>query len=169
MKHASIGIALTTFAFGLILAAMATDAFGDPPGDRPPLVLPDGSALTSALGARFSVSDDQTLTVNQGVVRVAGGKLSEVVPVVIGTPSSTLTLRGGAVIVSVTRTSTVAILESGAGSEMKVVANGQTQSVSRPGWQVTTQAGAAPGAPVQTPLGSLSTEIAQLPDPGPNP
>jgi hypothetical protein len=164
MKRASVGIALSTIAFALALAALATDAFGASPGDRLHLVLPDGSLLTSTPGAQFGLADDQTLTVNQGVVRVTGGKLSETTPVVIGTPASTLTLRGGVAIVSVTPTSTVAILESGAGGEMKVVANGQTQSVSRPGWQVTTQAGMAPGMPVQTPSGSLSTEIAQLPD-----
>ncbi|CAN5269181.1 hypothetical protein BH10PSE6_BH10PSE6_34830 [soil metagenome] len=164
MKHASVRLSLSTIAFVLICVALATEALGGSPGDRPNRALPDGSLLTAAPYAQFGVSDDLTLTVSQGVVRVAGGKLSETTPVVIGTPSSTLTLRGGTAIVSVTPTSTVAILESGSGSEMKVVANGQTQSVHQPGWQVTTHAGEAPGAPALTPSGSLSTEIAQLPD-----
>ena len=164
MKHASVGIALSTIAFALVFAALATDALGGACDGRLHRALPDGSSLTAGADAQFGLSDDLTLNVNRGVVRVAGGKLSETTPVVIGTPSSTLTLRGGVAIVSVTPTSTIAILESGFGSEMKVVANGQTQSVSRPGWQITTHAGKPPGAPVQTPSGSLSMEIAQLPE-----
>lgn len=126
MKHASVGIALSTLAFALALAVLAADALGDPrvgvtsattgANDRAHLLFLDRSSLTVGPRARLTVDrfvyDPSTrsgalaVTVGQGVLRF----------VVFG-------------------------------SEMKVVANGRTQVVSRPGWQVTTHAGKAPGRP----------------------
>jgi ferric-dicitrate binding protein FerR (iron transport regulator) len=145
------------------------DVIATGPDEAAHVVLSDGSSLT--LGPRAEVAIDRfvydpatgagdlILNVRHGLVRFVGGRITATTPAVIGTPASTLTLRGGAV-VSVTPASTLAIFVGGI--EMKVVANGETRVVSQPGWQATTLAGEAPGAAVPTPQGSLAVEIARL-------
>jgi hypothetical protein len=130
----------------------------------------DGGSLTAGPQTQLSVDQwtydrasgmgDLIINVPQGSIRYVGGEIGRSNPIVIGTPAATLTLRGGAAIVSVTPSSTIAIL-TGPG-DMKVVADGRTEAVSRIGWQVTTLTGAAPGVPVPTPPGALLPEIARL-------
>jgi len=138
--------------------------------DRAHLLFLDGSSLTVGPQARLTIdkfvydanSKTGTLAVNasQGVFRFVGGRISKPAPVTITTPSATLSIRGGIMIVSVDATRTVAIFVFG--NDMTVTANGHTTIVTRPGWQVTTYAGAAPGQAAQTPPGSLATELKQL-------
>jgi ferric-dicitrate binding protein FerR (iron transport regulator) len=133
-------------------------------GDRAHIVFPDGSALTLGPLSQLVVDrlspDDVIVNLRQGSARFVTSATSKSLPSVIATPSSTLTVRDGTAIVSVTARSTLAILVEGV--EMKVVANGRTEIVSQPGWQATTLAGAVPGAPVPTPGGIDATELAQL-------
>lgn len=103
---------------------------------------------------------DVIVNIRQGVLRFTGGTTSMTMPAVIATPSSTLTLRDGTAVAHVTPASTIAILAEG--TEMKVVANGRTEIVSQPGWQSTTFAGAAPGAAVPAPAGTMRTDVARL-------
>ena len=153
---------------GIDLKVGAAIATG--PRERAQLVFPDGGSLTlgplSELALDRLVYDTQNgsgdLIVNlrHGLLRFVGGTTSGTMPSVIATPASTLTVRDGTAIVSVTPASTIAILVEGA--EMKVVANGRTEILSRAGWQATTLAGAAPSAPVPTPRGAIAAEIARL-------
>jgi hypothetical protein len=140
------------------------------PRERAHLVFPDGGTLTLGPGSQLvldrlmydpqSGSGDLIVNLRHGVARFVGGTSSRSLPSVIATPSSTLTVRDGTAIVSVNPGSTLAILVEGL--EMKVVAKGRTEIVSKPGWQATTLAGAAPGAPVPPPGGTMAVETAQL-------
>jgi hypothetical protein len=153
---------------GIDLKVGAAVATG--PRERTQLVFPDGGSLTlgplSELALDRLVYDAQSgagdliVSLRHGMLRFVGGSTSRTMPSVIATPSSTLTVRDGTAIVSVTPASTIALLVEGA--EIKVVANGRTEIVSRPGWQATTLAGAAPGVPVPTPRGAIAAEIAEL-------
>jgi hypothetical protein len=138
--------------------------------DRAHLLFLDGSSLTVGPQARLSIdkfvydpnSKTGTLAVNasQGLFRFVGGRISKTAPVTVTTPSATLSIRGGIMIVSVDATRTVAIFVFG--NDMTVSSGGHTTIVTRPGWQVTTYAGSPPGQAAQTPPGSLAAELKQL-------
>src|SRR4051812_35301433 len=138
--------------------------------DRAQLLFLDGSSLQVGPLARLTIDkfvyDPNTkvgelaVGVTHGVFRFVGGKISKSKPVVITTPSATLSIRGGIMIGSVEATKTVATFVFGV--EMTVAAKGQSRSVTRPGWQVTTFNGKVPSQAVQLPAGALSTEMGQL-------
>ena len=138
--------------------------------DRAHLLFLDGSSLTVGPQARLTIDrfvydpavkqGDLTVRATEGVFRFVGGRISKTRPVSIVTPSASLTIRGGIMLVDVQPTRTVATFMFGI--EMVVVANGVKQTVTRPGWQVTVLAGAAPTQPVQATPGSLSPELAKL-------
>ena len=138
--------------------------------DRAHLLFLDGSSLTVGPQARLTIdrlvydpnrkAGDLAITATQGVFRFVGGKISKTTPVTVNTPSGSLTIRGGIMIVRVEPNRTVATFVFGI--EMVVKANGKTESVKRPGWQVTLLSGQAPGKPVQAPSGSLAPELGQL-------
>jgi hypothetical protein len=138
--------------------------------DRAHLVFLDGSSLTVGPQARLvidrfvydpnSKTGALAITASQGLFRFVGGKISKTAPVTVNTPSATLTIRGGIMIVSADAKRTVAIFVFG--NDMTVSANGHISTVTRPGWQVTTFAGMTPGQPAPTPPGSLATELTKL-------
>ncbi len=138
--------------------------------DRAHLLFLDGSSLTVGPQARLTIDkfvydpNSKTgalaVTASQGIFRFVGGKISKTAPVTIATPAATLTIRGGIMIVSADATRTLAIFVFG--NDMTVTAGGHTTTVLRPGWQVTTYTGMAPGQPAPTPPGSLASELAKL-------
>ena len=138
--------------------------------DRAQLLFLDGSSLQVGPLARLTIDkfvyDPNTkvgalaVSVTHGVFRFVGGKISKTTPVVIKTPSATLSIRGGILIGNVEATKTVATFVFGI--EMTVAGQGQTRIVTRPGWQVTTFAGKVPAQAVQLPAGALSTEMGKL-------
>lgn len=138
--------------------------------DRAQLLFLDGSSLQVGPSARLTIDkfvyDPNTkvgelaVGVTHGVFRFVGGKISKTKPVVIKTPSATLSIRGGIMIGSVEATKTVATFVFGI--EMTVAAQGQIRAVTRPGWQVTTFSGKIPSQAVQLPAGALSNEMGQL-------
>jgi hypothetical protein len=138
--------------------------------DRAHLLFLDGSSLTVGPQARLTIDKfvydpavkqgELAVHATEGVFRFVGGRISKTRPVTIVTPSASLTIRGGIMLIDVQPTKTVATFVFGV--EMTVVANGVKQTVNRPGWQVTTVAGSAPTPPVQAVPGSLSPEMAKL-------
>jgi hypothetical protein len=138
--------------------------------DRAHLLFLDGSSLTVGPRARLTIdrfvydpgrkTGELAASATQGVFRFVGGKISKTTPVVIRTPSASLTIRGGIMLVSVEPTRTVATFMFGV--EMTVTANGQTQVVSRPGWQVAVASGQAPSRAQAVPPGGLAPEFKQL-------
>lgn len=138
--------------------------------DRAHLLFLDGSSLTVGPQARLTIdrfvydpnrkSGDLAITATEGVFRFVGGKISKTAPVTVTTPSASLTIRGGIMLVNVDRTRTVATFMFGV--EMTVTSNGQTQKVNRPGWQVVVATGQAPGKPQAVPPGGLGPEFKQL-------
>ncbi|HZP98882.1 MAG TPA: FecR domain-containing protein [Reyranella sp.] len=139
-------------------------------GDRAHLLFLDGSSLTVGPQAQFVIdrfvydparkSGELAINVAQGVFRYVGGRISKTTPVAVVTPSATITIRGGILLVDVQPSRTVATFVFGA--EMTVRAQGRVQTVSRPGWQVVVSNGLAPSAPVRVVPGSLSPEFAKL-------
>jgi hypothetical protein len=148
----------------------ANEAITTGAADRAQLLFLDGSSLTVGPQARLVIDrfvydpvakkGDLAVHVGEGVFRFVGGRISKTRPVSIVTPNASLTIRGGIMLIDVQPARTVATFVFGV--EMTVIANGVKQTVSRPGWQVTVLAGAAPGAPVQATQGSLSPEFAKL-------
>lgn len=138
--------------------------------DRAHLLFLDGSSLTVGPMAKLTIDrfvydpntrvGDLAINASQGVLRFVGGKISKTRPVTITTPSASLTIRGGIMLVDVQPAKTVATFMFGI--EMTVSANGGKQVVTRPGWQVTTTAGATPGQAIKAVQGSLSPEFAKL-------
>ena len=138
--------------------------------DRAHLVFLDGTALTVGPQARLSIDrfvydannrlGELAINATQGVFRLVGGKISKTRPIVVSTPSSTLTIRGGIMMFAVTPHSTVATFVFG--WEMTAAAAGRQQSVKAPGWQIVTQAGQAPAAPRQLAPGELGALMAAL-------
>src|SRR5258708_29326604 len=96
----------------------------------------------------------------KGIFRVIGGRISKTAEITVSTPSSTIGIRGGIMIVGVEATQTTSIFVYG--NSMTVTANGATQTVTQPGLQVTTIAGSPPGAPTIVVQGSLSAALGNL-------
>lgn len=138
--------------------------------DRAHLLFLDGSSLTVGPQARLTIdrfvydpntkTGDLAISASQGVLRFVGGKISKKTPVTVTTPSSTLTIRGGIMIVDVSPGRTLATFVFG--KAMTVQSQGQLQTVVRPGWQVATVAGQAPGPAAKAPAGSLTGALGQL-------
>jgi hypothetical protein len=138
--------------------------------DRAHLVFLDGSSLTVGPDARLAIDrfvfDPRTKTgelavnASKGVFRLVGGKISKTNPITITTPSATIGIRGGITIFSVTQAQTTSAFVFGNG--MSVTAVGQTQTATRPGSQIVTNAGSAPGMPVIMKPGSLNAALGAL-------
>ena len=138
--------------------------------DRAHLVFLDGSSLTVGPNARVVIdrfvydpasnTGDLAINASRGVFRLVGGRLSKQKPIVITTPSSTIGIRGGITIVSVTQTETVASFVYG--NSMTVTAGGQTQTATRAGSQIVTGAGGVPGMPSLLKQGGLGAALNQL-------
>jgi hypothetical protein len=142
--------------------------------DRAHLLFLDGTALTVGPQARltldrFVYDNDRrlgalSLTAAQGVFRLVGGKISKTVPITIDTPSGTIGIRGGIMLFKVEPTETTATFLFG--YQMTMTGRGQTQTVTTPGWQVSSLAGQGPTAPVQAPRGAFSEQMHILEGPG---
>jgi hypothetical protein len=138
--------------------------------DRAHLLFLDGTALTISNQAqvtldRFVYDADQKLgdlaiTATKGVFRLVGGRISKKTPVTVVTPSATLTIRGGIAMFSVEPTKTTATFVFG--HEMTMTSQGRTQSVTAPGFQVSTLLGQAPGPAMRPARGSLADNIGRL-------
>lgn len=138
--------------------------------DRAHLLFLDGTALTISNQAqvtldRFVYDADQKLgdlaiTATKGVFRLVGGRISKKTPVIVVTPSATLTIRGGIAMFSVEPTKTTATFVFG--HEMTMTSQGRTQSVTAPGFQVSTLLGQAPGPAMRPARGSLADNIGRL-------
>ncbi len=138
--------------------------------DRAHLVFLDGSSLTVGPNARIVIDrfvfdpatnqGDLVINASRGVLRLVGGRISKSKPIVIVTPASTIGIRGGITIVTVTQSQTVANFVFG--SSMTVTSGGQTQMATRAGSQVVTSLGGVPGAPALLKPGSLGAAFNQL-------
>lgn len=138
--------------------------------DRAHLMFLDGTSLTVGPNARLVIDKfaydpdkkigDLAISASKGVLRLVGGKISKNTPIVITTPASAIGIRGGITILSVEPSRTTSTFVFGHG--MTVTAAGQTQTVTRPGSQVTTAAGTAPGVPQMVAPGALNGQLGQL-------
>src|SRR5471032_293823 len=138
--------------------------------DRVHLVFLDGSSLTVGPNAKLTIDSfvydpasktgDLAITATQGVFRFVGGVISKTRPIRFTTPSSSITIRGGITIVDVQPTQTISTFVFGI--NMTVSGQGRTETVTRPGSQVTTNVGNTPGQPTLVPRGGLSGQISQL-------
>ena len=138
--------------------------------DRAHLVFLDGTSLTVGPNAQLTIdrfvydpatkTGDLAINASKGVFRLVGGKISKIKPITVTTPSATIGIRGGIAIFTVQPTSTTSTFVFGNG--MTLTAAGQTQTVTRPGSQVTASGGAAPGAPTMVGQGGLTAQLGQL-------
>jgi hypothetical protein len=145
--------------------------------DRAHLLFLDGTALTVGPQARltldkFVYDNDRrlgslALTATQGVFRLVGGRISKTVPITVDTPSGTLAIRGGIMMFKVAPTETTATFLFG--YQMTMTSHGQMQSVTTPGWQVSTLAGRGPTAPMLAPRGAFFDQMRLLEGPGGRP
>ncbi len=138
--------------------------------DRAHLVFLDGSSLTVGPDARLTIDrfvfDPNTqkgelaINASKGVLRLVGGKISKTNAITITTPSSTIGIRGGITILSVNQVQTIADFVFG--NSMTVTAGGKTETATRMGSQVITNAGGVPGAPTLLKPGSLTAALSNL-------
>jgi hypothetical protein len=138
--------------------------------DRAHLVFLDGSSLTVGPNARVTIdrfvfdpgahTGDLAISATQGVFRLVGGKISKKQPIVITTPSSSIGIRGGITILSVSQTHTVADFIFG--TSMTVTGGGRTQTATRAGSQIIANAGGVPSVPALVKQGGLATALKQL-------
>jgi len=129
--------------------------------DRAHLVFLDGTSITIGPNARMTldkfVYDPDTkkgelaLTATTGVFRIVGGKISKTNAITVTTPSSTIGIRGGISIFTVTNTQTVSTFVFG--QSLTVSGGGQTQTLTRAGTQVVTNFGGTPGNPAPANVG----------------
>lgn len=139
-------------------------------GGKVQLVFIDGSALT--VGPNSEVVLDEfiydpvekdgklSFAATKGVFRLVGGRLSKKTPVEIRFPTATMGIRGGIAMVqggeSVTGTFVF-------GEEMTMSSGGETQSVNRPGFQISVPAtGGPPSNPTPASSEQLGATLEQL-------
>ena len=109
--------------------------------DRAHLVFIDGSSLTVGPNARLTIDrfvfdpsiqkGELAINASKGVLRLVGGKISKTNAITITTPSSTIGIRGGITILSVTQVETIAAFVFG--KSMTVTAGGKTETATRAG------------------------------------
>jgi hypothetical protein len=139
-------------------------------GDRAHLVFLDGTSLTVGPDANLVIDkfvyDPQTktgdlaITASKGVFRLVGGKISKTNTIVVNTPSDTIGIRGGITLFTVEPRKTVSIFIFG--FSMTIGANGRIETVTRPGFEVTTSAGSSPGRATQLTKGQLNALLGQF-------
>jgi FecR protein len=138
--------------------------------DRAHLVFLDGTSVTIGPNAQLTIdkfvydpgtkTGELAFTAAKGVFRLVGGKISKTGAITVKTPSSTIGIRGGITILKVTLSETMAAFIFGA--KLTVTAAGQTQTITRPGYQIIAAAGRPLGAPTAIPKGGLTLDIAVL-------
>ena len=138
--------------------------------DRAHLVFLDGTSITIGPNSRLTIDSfvydpnskqgSLALSAGAGILRIVGGKISKTQAITINTPSSNIGVRGGIAVIDVQPAQTRAAFLFG--RDMTVSAQSQTQTVTRPGYQVIVTAGAAPAAPIPVPPGALAAGIGQL-------
>ncbi len=138
--------------------------------DRAHLMFLDGTSLTVGPNAQLTIdkfvydpnskTGDLAINASKGVFRLVGGRISKTNPITITTPSSTIGIRGGITLLDTEAARTISTFVFG--TNMTVSAAGRTETVTRPGSQVTTNLGALPGRPILVPPGALSGQLAQL-------
>jgi hypothetical protein len=138
--------------------------------DRAHLVFLDGTSVTVGPNARLIIDrfvydpdakkGDLAISATQGVFRLVGGKISKNNAITVTTPSGTIGIRGGITIFKVAPGQTLAAFVFG--TRLTVTAAGQTQAITRPGYQIQVNAGSAPGAPTSIPKGGLMSDLATL-------
>jgi hypothetical protein len=138
--------------------------------DRAHVIFLDGSTITIGPNSRITIDryvydpntqkGELSLTASKGVLRVIGGKISKSQAINVSTPSASMGIRGGILIVDVEPTQTTSYFVFG--DSMTVDANGQTQTTTKPGRQVVTPHGGGPGAPTLILQGSLNAALAAL-------
>ncbi|MFI5000108.1 MAG: FecR domain-containing protein [Reyranellales bacterium] len=138
--------------------------------DRAHLVFLDGTSLTVAPNAQLVIDKfvydpdkkrgELAISVATGVFRLVGGKISKTAAIVVSTPSASIGVRGGIGLFAVTPDETKAHFIFGI--SMTVVANGRTEIATRPGSQIFTKLGGAPGTPSLIPVGGTAQMLAAL-------
>lgn len=138
--------------------------------DRAHLLFLDGTSLTVGPNAQVVIDrfvfdpatskGDLAITASKGVFRLVGGKISKNSAITVTTPSSTIGIRGGITLFTVTAVETVSSFIFG--TSMTVTGLGQTQVASRPGSTIVTSAGRAPAAPVLAGPGAFNGQLAAL-------
>jgi hypothetical protein len=138
--------------------------------DRAHLVFLDGTSLTVGPDAQLVIDrfvydpsrgiGDLSVTLSKGVLRLVGGKISKLHPVLVNTPGATTGIRGGISIVDAQAGQTVSTFMFG--KDMTVTGQGQTQTVTRPGFEVTTRVNAPPTPPAPVSEQMLNAQIAKL-------
>lgn len=138
--------------------------------DRAHLMFLDGTSLTVGPNAQLTIdkfvydpnskTGDLAINASKGVFRLVGGRISKTNPITITTPSSTIGIRGGITLIDAETRRTISTFVFG--TNMTVTGGGRTETVTRPGSQVTTTLGAIPGRPILVPQGALNGQLAQL-------
>ncbi len=103
-------------------------------------------------------------SLTRGVLRFVGGKLSKQENAVsLRTPSATIGIRGGVVLVNQAAGGGLEVIFAYGKGATVTGLNGISQTIIRPGWEVTLSGpGAAPSAPAPAPPGAAAALLAQL-------
>lgn len=138
--------------------------------DRAHLVFLDGTSLTVGPDAQLVIdrfvydpstgTGDLSVSLGKGVLRLVGGKISKVRPVLVNTPGAITGIRGGISIIEAQAGQTVSTFMFG--RDMTVTGQGQTQTVTRPGFEVTTRPNAPPAPPAPVSEQLLAAQIGKL-------
>jgi trimeric autotransporter adhesin len=100
----------------------------------------------------------------RGVFRFVGGKLSKQDnAVTMQTPSATIGIRGGVILVNLTAAAQLEVVFVYGKGATITGTNGVAQTITRPGFQVTVSGpGASPSAPAAAPPGAVAALVSQL-------
>src|SRR5262249_25105369 len=131
--------------------------------DRAHLLFLDGTSLTVGPYSRVTIdkyvfdpntkTGELALTATTGVFRLVGGKISKKTPITVNPPASTIGVRGGISIFTVTNKQTTTHFIFG--EYVTNTSQGQTVTLKRAGFTSTTTAGSPPGPPTPIPPGGL--------------
>ena len=138
--------------------------------DRAHLVFLDGTSLTVGPDAQLTIDrfvydpatkkGDLAINATKGVFRLVGGKISKTNAVTITTPQATIGIRGGITIFNILPGKTTSTFIFGNG--MTFTAGGKTETVTRPGSQVSATAGTGPGPVTIVGQGGLNSQLSAL-------
>jgi hypothetical protein len=144
------------------------------PADRAHLLFLDGTALSVGPEAQLVIDNfvydsnqklgELSISATRGVFRFVGGHISKMKAVTITTPSNTIAIRGGIMMVAVEPAETKATFVYG--HAMTVTGRGQSQVVTRPGWAVRTIAGNPPEQAMAISRAALAGQMGMLERPG---